>query len=128
MDATVSLEQKSSKERTKRRIESSDSPEGIADKRRRQNRFSQREHRKKQNAYIQNIESFMQVMKDSNEMNDNDSKYSRLLKAHTELIEENRRLRDTVSAVRRKLLHIVDQLTSTGMKLDSGRIQNRRET
>lgn len=61
-------------------------------------------------------------------MNDNDSKYSRLLKAHTELIEENRRLRDTVSAVRRKLLHIVDQLTSTGMKLDSGRIQNRRET
>ncbi|KAH7083524.1 hypothetical protein FB567DRAFT_86244 [Paraphoma chrysanthemicola] len=79
-----------------------------AEKRRRQNRMSQREHRQKQQAYMRTMESFIDAVKVSSEADDEQSRYSRLLKAHTDLMDENRRLRDNLTAIRRRLLNLAD--------------------
>lgn len=115
MDRNPKMTQKSTRE--KKRSAEPDLSQAVAEKRRKQNRLSQREHRKKQTAYLQNIESFIEVVRGNNKASDEEDRYSRLLKAHMELIEDNRRLRDTVSAMRRKLLNLVDQLESPGMHL-----------
>ncbi|KAH7067694.1 hypothetical protein BKA63DRAFT_582712 [Paraphoma chrysanthemicola] len=81
-----------------------------AEKRRKQNRISQREHRQKQQAYMRTMESFIDAVKVNSEADDEQSRYSRLLKAHTDLMEENRRLRDNLTSIRRRLLNLADQV------------------
>lgn len=75
------------------------------DKKRKQNRIAQQGSRERQNAYIRNLEALVDaVTVKSNEAED--SKYSRLLKVHLQLMEEKKELEDTLLRLRQKLLSI----------------------
>lgn len=78
---------------------------GDVDKKRKQNRIAQQGSRERQNAYIRNLEALVDaVTVKSNEAED--SKYSRLLKVHLQLMEEKKELEDTLLRLRQKLLSI----------------------
>lgn len=81
------------------------SPAGDADKKRKQNRIAQQSSRSRQHAYIRNLEALVDAVKvKCNE--DDASKYARLLKAHTQLLQEKRELEDAFLRLRQRLLSI----------------------
>ncbi|ETS84331.1 hypothetical protein PFICI_02356 [Pestalotiopsis fici W106-1] len=82
-----------------------DTSAGDAEKKRRQNRIAQQSSRSRQNAYVRNLEALVEAVKvKCNE--DDASKYSKLLKAHLQLIEEKRELEDAFLRLRQRLLSI----------------------
>ncbi|OAL44225.1 hypothetical protein IQ07DRAFT_636299 [Pyrenochaeta sp. DS3sAY3a] len=107
--------------RTRKRGRATNSADQATTKRRNQNRLSQQQHRRKQQAHIRTLESFIETVKDCSGAEDREGKYTRLLEAHTELIEENRRLQDTLNNMRRKLLNFANELDfatcSTGVNI-----------
>ncbi|KAF3011723.1 hypothetical protein E8E14_010072 [Neopestalotiopsis sp. 37M] len=81
------------------------SPAGDAEKKRKQNRIAQQSSRSRQHAYIRNLEALVDAIKVKCD-DDDASKYSRLLKAHMQLIEEKRELEDAFLRMRQRLLSI----------------------
>jgi hypothetical protein len=76
-------------------------------RRRHQNRISQRCVREKQQAHKKQLEMFVEMIKSRNEMSKHGKESeSALLDAHIAIIEENKRLKDALLQMRKKLLSL----------------------
>ncbi|KAF5004431.1 hypothetical protein FDECE_9069 [Fusarium decemcellulare] len=78
----------------------------VADKKRTQNRISQQCLRGKQAAYLRQMESFIDVLKANTDTEDEDTRYSRLLKAHLDLLDEQKNCESALFRLRHKLLSL----------------------
>jgi hypothetical protein len=94
--------------RARKRKTPSDKPSDTrADRKRVQNRISQQCLREKQLAHTRQLESFLEIIKSSNdESKNNEDRYSTLLDAHLKLIEEKRQLEDALFRLRKRLLSL----------------------
>ncbi|OCK83369.1 hypothetical protein K432DRAFT_347304 [Lepidopterella palustris CBS 459.81] len=94
--------------RSRKRKASTDKPsDARADRKRVQNRISQQCLREKQLAHTRQLESFLEIIKTSNdETKNNEDRYSTLLDAHLKLIEEKRQLEDALFRLRKRLLSL----------------------
>lgn len=94
--------------RARKRKAASDKPNDTrADRKRVQNRISQQCLREKQLAHTRQLESFLEIIKSSNdESKNNEDRYSTLLDAHLKLIEEKRQLEDALFRLRKRLLSL----------------------
>jgi hypothetical protein len=86
-----------------------------------QNRISQQCLREKQLAHTRQLESFLEIIKSSNdESKNNEDRYSTLLDAHLKLIEEKRQLEDALFRLRKRLLSLSNiASTAAGKQLPS---------
>lgn len=76
---------------------------GSISKKRSQNRVAQKSFRDKQRAYLHHLESFVETVKQTHVIHDEDTRYYKLLRSHLELAEENHQLQEALIQVRQKL-------------------------
>ncbi|KAI0126984.1 hypothetical protein BJ170DRAFT_425663 [Xylariales sp. AK1849] len=80
---------------------------GRAQRKRVQNRFSQKCHRERLAAHARHLESVVDLIKTGDQEGDNASdRYSALLRQHMKIIEEKRALEEALFRMRKKLLSI----------------------
>jgi hypothetical protein len=80
-------------------------PEEQTERRRSQNRLSQQCARKRQTAYTRHLESLVEAVRAGVDDDDN-SKYSKLLRAHLKLMDEKLELEDALSRSHHKLISL----------------------
>lgn len=80
-----------------------ESQRGSISKKRSQNRVAQKSFRDKQQAYLHHLESFVETVKQTHVIQDEDARYYKLLRSHLELAEENHQLQEALIQLRQKL-------------------------